>query len=574
MTANEKEDPLVGTLVADRYRVSRRIGEGGMGIVYLAEHEALRKQVALKVLAATTGKLDRESVTRFEREAIAAANIKHPNVAEAMDFGRLEDGGFYLVMEYAPGVTLRRYMKEHRPVPQEHALAILEQVGDAIAAAHEHGIIHRDLKPENVIVSEETKRVKVIDFGIAKLRSSTFGTNMTGLTQVGTVFGTPEYMSPEQVMGQAVDARADQYALGVLAFELLAGRPPFQADEIAQVMMMHAGAPVPSLREHAPNVSSELEAVISRMLAKLPEERFESVASAMKALTDARSAKEAPPKEAPKEAPASPLVVVPPYVPLKDAVVPRRPNIPLVIGLSLAFFLVVGAVGLFVVRSDEGSTTTTSTSAPPSARVPVPKPAATTTTATISPELAAALADWKSGKTEPAAQTIRKAIDAAPELAENDAVTRPLAAPLADEPAARALAKLLAATALGTSRAMASALADVAVSDDAKPREAALWVLRTRHQLLSKENVARVRLRDAETCQAFDAAKDEAVRVATVAARHDLTRLAHGECRSMVRATKVCGCIGPAPLEPTPDAEPATDPANHADDGSAPQESP
>lgn len=292
-----EDDQLVGTLVADRYRVGRRLGEGGMGVVYLAAHEALRKQVALKVLA-KTGRIDREAIARFEREAIATANLKHPNIAEGMDFGRLPDGSLYFVMEYVEGTTLRKLLAEHRGLVPSRAGAILEQVGAAIAAAHARDVVHRDLKPENVVVTSvheprsggTTDVVKVIDFGIAKLRSATFGGGGTGLTAAGTVFGTPEYMSPEQVMGQAVDARADQYALGVLAFELFTGKPPFKADDVGQLMMMHVGAPVPSLREQTPGLPPELDAVVAKMLGKLPEERFDSVANAMQALMAALSA--------------------------------------------------------------------------------------------------------------------------------------------------------------------------------------------------------------------------------------------------------------------------------------------
>jgi serine/threonine-protein kinase len=292
-----EDDRLSGTLVADRYRVGRKLGEGGMGVVYLAVHEALHKEVALKVLLAT-GRIEREAIARFEREAIATANLKHPNIAEAMDFGQLPDGGLYLVMEYVQGTTLRRLLAEQGKLAPERALAILQQVGSALATAHARDVVHRDLKPENVIVtsapesggSRATDRVKVIDFGIAKLRSATFGGGGTGLTSAGTVFGTPEYMSPEQVMGQAVDARADQYSLGVLAFELLTGKPPYKADDRGQLMMMHVGAPVPSTREQTPGLSLDVDTVTRRMLAKLPDERFESVADAMEALAAALSA--------------------------------------------------------------------------------------------------------------------------------------------------------------------------------------------------------------------------------------------------------------------------------------------
>lgn len=298
--------------MADRYRVERKLGEGGMGLVYLAKHEALHKTVALKVLVTST-RLQRESVARFEREAIAAANLKHPNIAEATDFGQLPDGGLYLVMEYVEGTTLRELLDQKGKLEPHRALSILHQVGAALAAAHARDVVHRDLKPANIIVSgtPEDPTLKVIDFGIAKLRSETFGGGGgTGLTQTGTVFGTPEYMSPEQVMGQEVDARADQYALGVLAFELLTGKPPFKADDRGQLMMMHVGAPVPSTREQTPSLPPQIDAVIERMLGKLPDERFASVSEAMHAFAAALS--HAPPEPHPHSLPHSPPLPPPP----------------------------------------------------------------------------------------------------------------------------------------------------------------------------------------------------------------------------------------------------------------------
>jgi eukaryotic-like serine/threonine-protein kinase len=280
-----QDDRLVGTLIDDRYRIGRKLGEGGMGLVYLATHESLRKQVALKVLP-TSARLEREAITRFEREAIAAGNLRHPNIAEATDFGQLPDGGLYLVMEYVEGRTLRQVLAEEKLAP-ERALGILRQIGAALAAAHARDVVHRDLKPENIIVTRGPSGadvVKVIDFGIAKLRSTTFDGIGTGLTSAGTVFGTAEYMSPEQVMGQPVDARADQYALGVLAFELLTGKPPYENDDIGQLMMMHVGAPVPSARSETPAVPPDVDVTITRMLAKLPDERFSSVDEAIKSL--------------------------------------------------------------------------------------------------------------------------------------------------------------------------------------------------------------------------------------------------------------------------------------------------
>ncbi len=297
------EGSLVGTLIADRYRVAQKLGEGGMGVVYKAVHEALRKPVALKLLTSGGGRIDREAVARFEREAVAAANLRHPNIAEATDFGKLPDGTLYLVMEYVEGTTLRHLIHDAGKLPPDRALGILLQVGSALATAHSRDVVHRDLKPENVIITSApgglastasgtfgatgADFVKVIDFGIAKIRNATFGIAggaTAAITRAGMVFGTPEYMAPEQVMGQGVDARADQYALGVLAFELLTGAPPFSADDIGQLMMKHVGAPVPSARDRSPALPPATDAVVMKMLAKLPDERFASVSEAMAAL--------------------------------------------------------------------------------------------------------------------------------------------------------------------------------------------------------------------------------------------------------------------------------------------------
>ena len=367
-----EDDPLIGTLVADRYRVGKKLGEGGMGVVYLAVHEALRKQVALKVLR-ITGRVDREAIARFEREAIAAANLKHANIAEAMDFGQLPDGGLYLVMEYVEGTTLRQVVAEHGKLEPARALAILQQIGSALETAHARDVVHRDLKPENVIVTSvpESSRgratdvVKVIDFGIAKLRSATFGGGGTGLTSAGTVFGTPEYMSPEQVMGQEVDARADQYALGVLAFELFTGKAPYKAEDVGQLMMMHVGAPVPSTREQTPALPPEIDAVSLRMLAKLPDERFASVGEAMEALASALSAPASPVAVAPIPAEISSAKIAPARTratthettvpsPARDPRVPSpaAQGIPVVaIGVGAACLLLLVLVVVLVARS-------------------------------------------------------------------------------------------------------------------------------------------------------------------------------------------------------------------------------
>lgn len=263
-------------------------------------------------------------------------------------------------------------------------------------------------------------------------------------------------------------------------------------------------------------------------------------------------------------------------MPLKHSLVPPRARskaqlFTLVVGAFAVLSITAGVIVLALGNSNQG----TPAIAPSTSASSGPAKAATTASAaTISPELSVALTDWRSGKVDAAEAVIRNAVVASSELAELDAVTKPLAAPLADESAARALQGLLERTALGSSRSMASALADVAVTDDAKPRDAALALLRSRHPLLSKESLARVRLRDAETCEAFEAAKEEETRAGTVATRHDLERLALGDCTSMVRARHVCECGERAPADPIPPplptadptAEPTTDPASGAEE--------
>jgi serine/threonine-protein kinase len=223
---SEAEPPdLSSGLVADRYRVMERIGQGGMGSVYRAQHVHMKKAVALKVLHRDLTRQP-EAVARFEREAIAAGSIDHPNIAKATDFGRLSDGSFFLVLEYVQGKTLSQLLRE-RSVGIDEALEICKQVSSALSAAHAAGIVHRDLKPDNVMLVErpgEPDLVKVLDFGIAKLsspqESEHRSATRTPLTRLGSVFGTPEYMAPEQASGSAVDQRADLYALGITLYRL------------------------------------------------------------------------------------------------------------------------------------------------------------------------------------------------------------------------------------------------------------------------------------------------------------------------------------------------------------------
>jgi eukaryotic-like serine/threonine-protein kinase len=286
-------DDLVGKLVVGRYRVLEPLGRGGMGTVYQAIHEAIEKKVALKVLRAEySAKPD--LVTRFQREAISASRIKHPNVLDVFDFGQLENGCFYLAMEFLEGRDLADELERLRVLPADRAIRIALQVCKALAAAHGRGVVHRDLKPENVFLqlsADGEDSIKIVDFGIAQLRSTeeiaqTEPTRRR-LTRTGMIFGTPEYMSPEQAAGKHVDLRVDVYSTGIILYEMLTGAVPFTGDTFFGVLHSHLNDPLPPMRTLNPDVlaSPELEAVIEKALAKSPDARFQSMKDLATALT-------------------------------------------------------------------------------------------------------------------------------------------------------------------------------------------------------------------------------------------------------------------------------------------------
>jgi serine/threonine-protein kinase len=265
---------LIGTVLADRYRIEKLLGAGGMGSVYRAQHVHMRKAVAIKVLHKEMTYLP-EVVARFEREAVAAARIEHPNVANATDFGRLPDGSFYLVLEYVEGKSLRAVLKAKGPMATPRALHVTRQIADALSAAHAAGVVHRDLKPDNVMLLEresDRELVKVLDFGIAKLNT---GDSKEQLTQLGSVFGTPEYMAPEQAQGIEVDARADLYTVGILLYEMLAAITPFNDDDMVVVLTRTLTMDPPPL---PPRVEPSVAALVMQLLQKNPSARIQTAA--------------------------------------------------------------------------------------------------------------------------------------------------------------------------------------------------------------------------------------------------------------------------------------------------------
>src|SRR5262249_31568791 len=264
-------DPLVGRLIDGRYRVLERVGTGGMGVVYKVEHQRMGKLAAMKVLHGDLAK-DREVMKRFRREAEAGPQLTHPNAVQTFDFGTTADGALYLVMELVRGEDLGSILKRDGPLPFRRAAPIFLQICGALGEAHELGIIHRDLKPENILVSrtkDGLDHIKVLDFGLAKLSEREEWSEVTGK---GEFIGTPYYMPPEQIRGEALDKPSDLYSLGALMYRVLAGQPVFTAKTPVGVLTKHiSDDPIP-LAERAP-VTAEVEAGGRRRPANRPEGR-------------------------------------------------------------------------------------------------------------------------------------------------------------------------------------------------------------------------------------------------------------------------------------------------------------
>lgn len=282
-----KVDPLLGTIIDGRYQVEKGIGEGGMGVVYLATHVALQKRFALKVLRGEMAR-DQEVVQRFVQEAQASSSIGHPNIIDISDFGRLPDGSFYFVMEYLDGQSLTDLVASSGAIRASVAVPIIEMIASALSAAHECGIVHRDLKPDNILLVRRGQTPhfpKVLDFGIAKV-----GGAASKLTRTGMIFGTPHYMSPEQAAGQAVDKRTDIYALGVIMYQMVTGHVPFDADTFMGILSKHMfEAPVPPTSLLASAELGALEPVIMRALVKKPEQRYQSMGELMRDIATLRA---------------------------------------------------------------------------------------------------------------------------------------------------------------------------------------------------------------------------------------------------------------------------------------------
>lgn len=270
------QDPLIGTKIGDRLTLVEKIGKGGMGTVYRARHELLERDFAVKVLRSDMRK-DPVVVERFKREARAASRLEHPNVVYISDFDQMQDNRFYIVMEYIAGKSLRQILQDDGPLDISRACAILAQVSDALDYAHEKGVIHRDLKSENIFIHIQRgeERVKILDFGLAKVVSDAL--DFQSITSEGQIFGTPETMAPEQITSGQLDHRVDIYALGVLTYEMLIGKPPFSGPMLA-VLMCHKKQPAPAPSLARSDVPAVLDSLVLKAMEKEPSRRFSRAA--------------------------------------------------------------------------------------------------------------------------------------------------------------------------------------------------------------------------------------------------------------------------------------------------------
>ncbi|MBI3242249.1 MAG: SUMF1/EgtB/PvdO family nonheme iron enzyme [Chloroflexi bacterium] len=349
----------IGQTIAGRYKIDSQLGQGGMSTVYKAADPNLRRTVAVKLIHPHLA-ADPEFVRRFEEEAAAVAQLRHPNIIQVYDFDHDGDT-YYMVLEHVQGETLQARLKalnaSHTRLPLTEAARLMTAVCEAVHYAHERGMIHRDLKPANIMINQDSDPV-LMDFGVVKMLSG-----QQQQTSTGAIVGTPSYISPEQVRGERPDSRADIYSLGVVLFEMVAGRCPFDADSTLRLMLMHVNEPVPDIRELADDVPGALVAVVEKALAKQPEDRFqtaEEMAAALRAvygpaamLRPASGSTSAAPPSAPTVtkpvgqtavgASTTEALSAPPVQPPKAAT-PKRNWMPFIIGCGA-----LGVIGLIAV---------------------------------------------------------------------------------------------------------------------------------------------------------------------------------------------------------------------------------
>ena len=372
-----EQGDLVGSIIAERYHVIRKLGSGGMGTVYLAEHVKMGRKSAVKVMNPGMGQ-DADAISRFNREASNASRINHPNVAGIYDFGETPDGLIYLAMEYVEGEPLTSVIEAAGALPPQRAADITRQAAEALSVAHDMGIVHRDLKPDNIMLAKNrdgSDCVKVVDFGIAKAANSDAAQKVT---RTGLVVGTPEYMSPEQLSGDKLDGRSDAYSLALVSFNMLTGKLPFPSETAQESMIMRLTDRPKSLAEMKPDQAwtPRVQAVMDRALERDVKARYQSASEFGQALYDAVA--EMP---ASAEATAGTLVMdangtttvpktrlsasEPPPAPVKPA---RRA--PILVGGGVAALLVLGGA-VYAARREGDKRTAYGASAAPTVMTPV-----------------------------------------------------------------------------------------------------------------------------------------------------------------------------------------------------------
>lgn len=279
LTEEERNDPLVGTVLAAKYEIHALCGRGGMGIVYKAQHFDLKRYVAVKVLHKHL--LSHQGISdRFRSSAQAAHALRHPNLVSVTDFGYTEEGQFFLAMDYVMGETLTRKLKREQELTIDSFFKIFSQVLAGLKFCHQKGIVHRDIKPSNILITDKEIKndsIKLVDFGIAKVLPES-ESSIDHLTQTGELLGSPLYMSPEQCRGADIDARTDLYSLGCVMFEALSGKPPFQGKSAIETLMMQCSNPTPTLYEATGDaqLTEQLDAFIKKAMSKDREDRFHS----------------------------------------------------------------------------------------------------------------------------------------------------------------------------------------------------------------------------------------------------------------------------------------------------------
>ena len=396
LRATAPANDLVGQVVADRYHVLRKLGEGGMGQVYLAEHVKMGRRSAIKVMNPSLVH-DPDAVSRFNREAANASRITHPNVCAIYDFGETPDGLIYLAMELVEGEPLTELLAGEGTLPPQRAAGITRQVAGALQAAHDLGIVHRDLKPDNIMLTrgrDGSDVVKVVDFGIAKAMS---GGDNQKVTRTGLVVGTPEFMSPEQLAGDQLDGRSDIYSLALVLYRMVSGRLPFEASTIQETMIKRLTDEPTPLAAARPDLTFPpgLQTALDTALARRPADRYQSAAkfgndiAAVTGLAPGGGTVALPPTRA--DADGKTQLLDAPSTTAKPATAPRRRSL---VPVALGAVVVVAAGGGYALFARGRTTDTASPARAPTAMPPETAALRQTQVTVAVPTTSARLNDW------------------------------------------------------------------------------------------------------------------------------------------------------------------------------------